>query len=91
MNEFEKQIKELKKVDDLIFNRTEEFLGDVEAFEYFIRCGVQRELFALTTKEYKGVKPGNLEYNNNLHNVKILEELFTLIAKKQNLQSKLKL
>jgi hypothetical protein len=91
MNDFENQIKELKKVDDLIFNRTEEFIGDLEAFDYFIRRGIERELFALTTSDYKGVKPKKDEYNNNLHNIRILEELFNLIAKKQNLQSKLKI
>jgi hypothetical protein len=91
MNDFENKVKELKKLDELIFNRTEEFKGDVEAFEWFVKCGIERELFALTTNDYKGVKPGKSEYNDNLHNIRILEELFTLIAKKQQLQSKLEI
>ena len=91
MNEFEKKLEELKELDVLIFNRTEGFVGDVEAFEYFIRCGIEKQLFALTTKEYKGVKPCEVEYTDNLHNVRILEELFTLMARKQQLQAKLQM
>jgi hypothetical protein len=91
MNDFENKIKELKKLDELISNRTEEMIGDIDSFSNFLTCGIERELFAMTQDDYKGIKPSKTEYSENLFNAKILEDLLNFMAKKQQLQATLKL
>ena len=86
MNEL---INEIVQTDVLIINRTEEFVGDIEYFQAFVRIAIEKELFALTQNDYVGDKPNQKQFSDILFNNHILVNMFDLIVKKEMLREQI--
>ena len=80
---------EIKQNDTLIINRTAEFAGSIEDFEWFIQRATTRQLHAFNASDFEGKKPSFEDFEAILHNIDILKEMMQLMTQKQLLEHEL--
>ena len=69
-----------------IKNNSNSFTGEIGDFQWFLKQGIAKELYSMTTPEYKDTKPNLSEFKDIMYNITVLYDIFDLITKRDELE-----
>ena len=84
--EAKQQVENLEKS---ILIHLNDFSGEVGDFHYFIKDAIEMKLHAFMSNDYPYRKPDAKEFNDIMHNIDMLKEVFEAMQKIQHLESEL--
>lgn len=84
--EAKQQVENLEKS---ILIHLNDFSGEVGDFHYFIKDAIEMKLHAFMSNDYPYRKPDAKEFNDIMHNINMLKEVFEAMQKIQHLESEL--
>lgn len=75
--------EKLQNIESKLASRTTEFVGEIGNFQYFIKQGIAKQLHSMTTNVHEENKLTLKEVEKIMFNISMLEEIFTLIGKRE--------
>ena len=79
--EAKQQVENLEKS---ILIHLNDFSGEVGDFHYFIKDAIEMKLHAFMSNDYPYRKPDAKEFNDIMHNIDMLKEVFEAMQKIQH-------
>lgn len=86
----ETELKEkLQSTETKLATRVTEFIGEIGDFQYFLKQGIAKQIYSMTTIEHTGNKPTLREMEEIMFNITVLNEVFDLLGTREYLEREL--